>query len=98
MTKAKRSYKTATIKCSFVGCDQQRLCVGDPAAALRWVTHLSRSRGTVRDSAARGLRCVYHYGFHFVVMHLCPTHRMSDPETVYDGVDVLHELQHGASQ
>ena len=92
--KPKRSAKNATIKCSYVGCREARWILGCSVEYVRaWTTHLVRSRATVRDADTRGMRCVFHDGFHFAVMHLCPTHSMSDPATVYDAIDVLHELQ-----
>jgi len=95
--KPKRSAKNATIKCSCVGCREARLILSPvhhyPDGLRAWATHLVRLRGTVRDAETRGMRCVFHDGFHFAVMHLCPTHSMSDPATVYDAIDVLHELQ-----
>jgi len=92
--KHKRSAKNATIKCSYVGCQGARLILGCSVEHIRaWTTHLVRLRGTVQGAEIRGMQVVWHDGFHFAVMHLCPTHSMSDPATVYDAIDVLHELQ-----
>jgi len=100
MIASRMSYKVIEIKCNYVGCTSTRRCI-DEVAARQWCVQLLRKRRRVRDAEARGMRVVKHArpgdqrssGHHYVVMHLCPTHRDADPNMTYNEIDVLHELR-----